>query len=147
MRPRPWTREELKELVVLYPTTDIEVLMEKFGRSYRGIICKASALQAKKDIALRAAMGKRAHLIAIGPRKPRKFWTSSVVKQILEAYPYTSNHELAVRYGTSRRSIACLANLRGVKKAKTYISAVNRRPSNRIGRATGATESGAGGTD
>jgi len=129
---KPWTREEIKELIALYPDTDIEVLMQKFGRSYRSIICKATALQVRQSHGMRAKQGKRAHLKAVGPRKPRKFWPSNVLKEILAAYPDTSNEELAAKYNTTPRAICCLANNRNLKKSKQYLGEAGRRAALRL---------------
>lgn len=124
MRPNPWSREDMRELIKLYPTTGIEVLMQKFGRSYRSIIMKAHSLQVQRPVELRAAMGKCTQLKFVGPRKPRKVWTAAVVKQLLAEYPHTPNNVLAQKYGVSARAICCLANRMDVKKSSVHLSAM-----------------------
>lgn len=132
MRPRPWTREELIEFVKIYPDTDIEVMMEKFGRSYRGIICKAHDLRIKQNEKMRAKRGKDAHLKSVGPRRPRKKWPVELIDQILADYPHMSNYDLAIKYNTSPRAICCLASGHDVKKSREYLKLCGQRAAQRL---------------
>ena len=147
-----WTREELKEFIKLYPTTEVSVLMKKYGRSHRSITNLASRLKVRQCVGLRSAQGKRAHLGYTGPRKPRMVWAKDVVKQMLEEYPHTPNKVLAEKYGVSRRAIACAANRLGIVKSLEHRSAMGKiaaakaneiLKAKRIGKAAGATDPGA----
>jgi hypothetical protein len=121
-----WSREDLREFIKLYPTTEVPVLMKKYGRSYRAIVNLASRLKVKQHVGLRSAQGKRAHLGYTGPRKPRMVWAKDVVKQMLEEYPHTPNKVLAEKYGVSRRAIACAANRYGVIKSPEHRTAMGK---------------------
>ena len=144
---RKLTREELKEFIALYPTTEVSVLAKKYGRSYKSIISLASRLQVRQSVGLRSVQSKRAHLNYTGPRKRRMVWTDDLVNELMREYPHTPNKILAEKYGVSRRAITCAANLRGIKKSDKYLSAVGSmaaRKANevlrarRIGEAAGA---------
>lgn len=125
----PWTRKEMEEFVELYPTTSAKELMERFGRSYRSIITKASQLCVKKDPDFLSAGGRKA---ARRPRKTKTYITVEAARAILEEYPHSSNESLAAKYNTSARAVSRLAQRNRVTKSAEYISHATREASRHL---------------
>ena len=128
-KPKPWTREELKEFIDIYPDTDTEVLMQKFGRSQGAILCKAHRLLLSKTTEYNIRRGQQTQERLLNKKAFVKKYTSEEVKKILEEYPDTDNSLLAEKYGRTVRAINAIAQKHGVVKTKMYRSAAASKKS------------------
>lgn len=120
IRIKKWTREELRELIELYPDTDTEVLMEKFQCTRSAIANKAHRMCLKKTFFYQIRRGKEAHENFDGVRNKARKWTEEEIEQLLLEYPDTDNVTLSQKYGRTRRSINAIAQKHNVFKSTAF---------------------------
>lgn len=114
---KPWSREEIRRFIEVYPTTEVASLSLLFGRSARSIASKAHRLMLRQDPELKSALGRRSN-----PRKRGRInysrWPKEDRKAALALYPKVSTKAIAERFGRSERSVRYLAIRTGTKKLK-----------------------------
>lgn len=116
-----WTREELRELVEIYPTTEASDLVAKYKRSYRAIVSKASRLKVRKDKAFISEKNKISAVRGVGTMPIRgKKWDPEKLSLMLAEYPHTDSTLLAEKYNVSRAAITGTAGRYGVAKTKEF---------------------------
>lgn len=128
-RPKPWTRDELKEFIELYPSTDTEVLMKKFGRSQSAILCKAHRLVLSKTTEYNIRRGRETQNMFLNKRPYINKYTKEEIESLRAEYPDGDNAELAIKYGRTARAIIAFAKNRGITKSKEYMSKSARKKS------------------
>jgi hypothetical protein len=117
---KKWKRDEIKELIELYPTTDTEILMEKFGRTRSAITCKAQKLVLRKTDFYQVRRGKEVHENFDGVRNKARKWTKEELNQMLLDYPHMDNQALSKKYNRTRRSINAVAQKNKVFKTEKF---------------------------
>ena len=119
-KPKPWTREELREFIEIYPYTDTEVLMQKFGRSQGAILCKAHRLVLSKTTEYNIRRGRETQERLVNKKSFVRKWTEEDTAQFLAEYPDTDNSVLAEKYGRTMRAINAFAQSCGAVKSEEY---------------------------
>lgn len=119
-RPKPWTRSDLKEFIELYPETDTEFLMERFGRTQSAILCKAHRLCLNKTTEYNIRRGRQTQERVLGKRSFVRKWTQEETAQLLLEYPDSDNSHLSYKYGRTVRSVIGVAKRYGVRKSIEY---------------------------
>ena len=117
---KKWKRDEIKELIELYPNTDTEILMEKFGRTRSAITCKAQKLVVRKTNFYQVRRGKEVHERFVGVRNKARKWSEAETEQMILEYPHTDNKTLAEKYDRTPRSINAFAQRHGIFKSEAF---------------------------
>lgn len=116
-RMKPWSREEIRRFIEVYPTTEVAALSLLFGRSARSIASKAHRLMLRQDPELKSALGRRSN-----PRKRGRIkytrWPKADREAALALYPKVSTKAIAKQFGRSERAVRYLAIRTGTKKLK-----------------------------
>lgn len=118
-KPKSWSHEEIDKLISIFPHKRTRDLVEIFGRSYFCIANKAYKLGLKKDVIFRSDLTH--NTIGSGTSI---HWTNSMIATLKNEFAITTNDDLALILGVSKRSVCRKAKELGLKKNMAWLRAM-----------------------